>query len=134
DRERFGAAMTRAVAEHPLIELVAAEVERIPDERPCVVATGPLTGDSLAADLVARIGKGALAYYDAIAPIVSGDSLDWDKLFFASRWDKGQDDEDRAAYANSPLDEAGYRAFVAALCAAEKLEAHSFEDVRYFEG
>jgi methylenetetrahydrofolate--tRNA-(uracil-5-)-methyltransferase len=129
DRERFSAAMTEAIAGHPRIELVCDEVLRVPDERPLVLATGPLTGDALAADLDRRLGGGRLAYYDAIAPIVDAESIDWDRVWRQSRWDKGGDD-----YVNCPLDEAGYHAFVQAVLEAEKVVPHDFEDVRFFEG
>src|SRR5690606_23187816 len=130
DRERFSAEITRRLNAHPRIEVVAEEVTRIPEARPVVLATGPLTGDALATDLAAVIGAEHLAYYDAIAPVVSADSLDWDKVFRASRYDKGEDD----AYVNCPLDKEQYEAFVAALLAAEKVAPREFESVRYFEG
>jgi methylenetetrahydrofolate--tRNA-(uracil-5-)-methyltransferase len=130
DRERFGAVITHAIETHPLIERRAEEVTAIPDGRPVILATGPLTGDALAADLARVVGAEHLAYYDAISPIVSADSIDWDRVFKASRYDKGGDD----AYVNCPMDEAQYRAFVAAIVAAEKVAPRAFEDVRYFEG
>ena len=130
DRERFGTLLTAAMHAHPRIRVVCDEVTRIPDMRPCVLATGPLTGDALAQDLAARIGQDHLAYYDAIAPIVAAESIDWDRVYRASRWDKGGDD----AYVNCPLDKAQYEAFVAAVLAADKVEARAFEELRYFEG
>jgi len=134
DRDRFSAAMTEKLRSHPLIELRSELVERLPDARPLVVATGPLTGDALAEDVARRVGEARLAYYDAIAPIVSADSIDESKVFRASRWDKGETEEDRSAYVNAPFDESGYKAFVAELRAAQKVAPESFEDVRYFEG
>ena len=133
DREAFSAAMTARLQEHPLIELVTGEVERLPTERPLLVATGPLTGDALAQELAALVG-GHLAYYDAIAPIVSAESIDFDKAFFASRWEKGETEEEQHAYLNCPLDKEQYAAFVAAVRAAGKVEPSEFEEVRYFEG
>jgi methylenetetrahydrofolate--tRNA-(uracil-5-)-methyltransferase len=130
DRELFGKELTARMHAHPRITVVCEEAQRIPDERPCVLATGPLTGDALAHDLAARIGNEHLAYYDAIAPIIAADSIDWERVFRASRWDKGGDD----AYVNCPLDKAQYEAFVAAVLAAEKVEARAFEELRYFEG
>ena len=130
DRERFSAEVTRRIREHPNITVVAEQVERLPDARPVVLATGPLTADALAADLARVIGAEHLAYYDSIAPIVAADSIDWSQVFRASRYDKGGDD----AYVNCPLDEAQYFAFVAALKAAQKVAPRAFEDVRYFEG
>jgi methylenetetrahydrofolate--tRNA-(uracil-5-)-methyltransferase len=130
DREQFGLELTRTMHAHPRIRVVCDEVLRIPDTRPCVLATGPLTGDALARDLAERVGSEHMAYYDAIAPIIAADSIAWDKVFRASRWDKGGDD----AYVNCPLDKAQYETFVAAVLAAEKVEARSFEEIRYFEG
>jgi methylenetetrahydrofolate--tRNA-(uracil-5-)-methyltransferase len=134
DRDRFSALMTEKLRAHPLVEVRSELVERLPAERPLVIATGPLTGDALAADIARAVGEERLAYYDAIAPIVAADSIDESKVFRASRWDKGETEEDRNAYVNAPLDEAQYRAFVAELRAAKKVEPESFEDVRYFEG
>jgi methylenetetrahydrofolate--tRNA-(uracil-5-)-methyltransferase len=147
DRERFATAVERAIDEHPRIRRVNAIVARIPDEHPVILATGPLTGDALAAELAEVIG-GRLAYYDAIAPIVSADSLDRGILFAASRWDKGADPTPGAegepaepapeggdrAYLNAPMNREQYEAFIDAMLAAEKVEARAFEDVRYFEG
>jgi methylenetetrahydrofolate--tRNA-(uracil-5-)-methyltransferase len=133
DRERFSAEMTASIAENPRIRVVSEEVTAIPDARPVILATGPLTGDALAADLARAVGAQHLAYYDAIAPIVSAESIDWDKVWKQSRYDKGEDG-DEAAYVNCPFDEAGYRNFVSEVVRAEKVEARSFEDVRYFEG
>jgi len=130
DREAFSRAMTERIAAHPRITVEAREVESIPAERPVVIATGPLTGDALASALAAVVGGEHLAYYDAIAPIVSAASIDEDKVFRASRYDKGGDD----AYVNCPLDKAQYTAFVEALRAAEKVAPREFEKVRYFEG
>ena len=130
DRELFGRELTRVMHGHPRIRVVCDEVQRIPDVRPCVLATGPLTGDALARDLASHVGSEHLAYYDAIAPIIAADSIDWSRVFRASRWDKGGDD----AYVNCPLDREQYEAFVAAVLAAEKVEARAFEELRYFEG
>jgi methylenetetrahydrofolate--tRNA-(uracil-5-)-methyltransferase len=125
------------IRSHPLVTLEAEVVEAVPDaspEEPVVIATGPLTGDALAADLARAIGAAHLAYYDAIAPIVSADSIDWSKVFKQSRYGKGAEDGADQAYVNCPLSEQEYRAFVARLCAAEKVEPRTFEEVRYFEG
>ena len=156
DRERFAEEVTRVVTEHPRIQIVHREVTRIPDERPVILATGPLTSDGLASDLERALGTSSLAYYDAIAPIVSADSVDWSKVWKQSRYGKGaiidsegvtvsvdthpadtqRDDEKLGdeAYVNCPFDDEGYHAFIRALCEAEKVEARAFEDVRYFEG
>jgi len=131
DRERFGAAVTERLGSHSNISVQCAEVTEIPElEEPVVLATGPLTGDALAKDLERVIGREHLAYYDAIAPVIAADSIDWGVVFKASRYDKGGD----AAYGNVPLDEAGYDAFLEAVLAAEKVTPRDFEDVKYFEG
>jgi methylenetetrahydrofolate--tRNA-(uracil-5-)-methyltransferase len=131
DRDRFSERITRALASHPRVTIEHRVVESIPaEDHPVILATGPLTGDALAADIARAVGQEHLAYYDAIAPIVSAESIDMTKAYKKSRYDKGGDD----AYVNCPMDEAQYRAFVAALLAAQKVEARAFEDVRYFEG
>ena len=151
DRDRFSDAITRALEAHPRVRLVSEIVDAIPAstaDHPVILATGPLTGDALAKDLASAIGHEQLAYYDAIAPIVAADSIDWDKVFKQSRWGKGSeekpDDRDRApldaealgdeAYVNCPFDEGTYKQFVADVVAAEKVEARKFEDTRFFEG
>ncbi|WP_437874614.1 methylenetetrahydrofolate--tRNA-(uracil(54)-C(5))-methyltransferase (FADH(2)-oxidizing) TrmFO [Sorangium sp. So ce513] len=89
DRERFAEAMTRAIEAHPRIAVERREVTEIPAERPVILATGPLTSDALAASLAAAVGAEHLAYYDAIAPIVSADSIDWSRVWKQSRYGKG---------------------------------------------
>jgi methylenetetrahydrofolate--tRNA-(uracil-5-)-methyltransferase len=147
DREAFARLVTERVHHHPSIHVESAEIERIPEAtegHPVILATGPLTGDALATDLARVVGAEHLAYYDAIAPIVAADSLDMTRVFRQSRWGKGGDVADEGerdatalgdeAYINCPFDEAGYRAFVAAIVGADKVVPRSFEDVRYFEG
>jgi methylenetetrahydrofolate--tRNA-(uracil-5-)-methyltransferase len=134
DRERFSAEVSARLRENPLIELETEVVERLPEARPLIVATGPLTGDQLAANIAERVGSSALSYYDAISPIVSAESIDWDLVFHASRWDKGSSEADRTAYVNCPLTAEQYQNFVREVRAARKVEAQAFEDVRYFEG
>ena len=134
DRDQFSEAITGWLTQRPEIEVVSARVDELPAERPLLIATGPLTADSLARDIARRVGAEHLAYYDAIAPIVSADSLDFEQVFFASRWDKGQSEEDQRAYVNCPLDRAAYERFVGELLAGQKVQPKSFEDVRYFEG
>jgi methylenetetrahydrofolate--tRNA-(uracil-5-)-methyltransferase len=133
DRERFAAQMTAWVREHPLISVEEAEVLSVPEARPVIIATGPLTGDALAADIAGRVG-GQLAYYDAISPIVTADSIDWERVFVASRYGKGETDDDRNAYVNCPFDRDGYYAFVKEIVLAKKVEPKAFEKPRYFEG
>jgi methylenetetrahydrofolate--tRNA-(uracil-5-)-methyltransferase len=131
DRERFAQAVTDAVARHPRVALERRELTELPDG-PAVVATGPLTSPALHAALERLLGEGALAFYDAVAPIVAADSLDRARLFRGSRYGKGGGDH----YLNAAMDQAGYEAFVAALIEAEKQPFKPFEleDIRYFEG
>ena len=144
DRERFAREMTAVIASHPGIEVEHREVVSLPDDRPVIFATGPLTSDALAADLEEKVGQGRLAYYDAIAPIVAADSIDWSKVWKQSRYGKGvtvlaeptgaEDDVGDEAYVNCPFDEDAYKAFVRALVEAEKVAPRAFEEVKYFEG
>src|SRR5262249_11902220 len=129
DRERFAEAMTRAVEGHPRIRVEHREVAEIPADRPVILATGPLTSDALAESLAAAVGAEPLAYYDAIAPIVAADSIDWSKVWKQSRYGKGGEAEGAdEAYVNCPFDEAEYKAFVRALVEAEKVPARDFEE------
>jgi methylenetetrahydrofolate--tRNA-(uracil-5-)-methyltransferase len=134
DRERFAELIMARVLGTSGIEVVCERVEALPSARPLLLATGPLTADALARDIAQHVGGEHLAYYDAIAPIVSAESIDWDQVFMASRWDKGTTPEDQRAYVNCPLDRAAYEHFVGELVAAQKVQPKSFEDVRYFEG
>lgn len=129
DREKFSLEVTETLDAHPKITRLAQTVTALPTDGITVVATGPLTGDALAQDLANVVGQDQLAYYDAIAPVVLAESINWDRVFMASRYDKGDAD-----YVNCPLDEDQYKAFVAEIIAAEKVEAHTFEKVKYFEG
>jgi methylenetetrahydrofolate--tRNA-(uracil-5-)-methyltransferase len=129
DREGFAAEVTATIAGHPNVELVRERVDHLPDH-PTVIATGPLTGSSLADAIAAETGHGALAFFDAIAPIVHRDSIDMDVSWMAARWDKGGKD-----YINCPLDKDQYQAFVQALVDGEKMPFHDWEkDTPYFEG
>lgn len=139
DRERFSGVITEAITGHPRITLSHDIVEAVPawasPEQPIIFATGPLTADALAADLQRLIGKEHLAYYDAIAPIIAADSIDWDRVFKQSRWGKGgEGDGGDEAYVNCPFDEAEYKAFVKALVEAEKVKPREFENPKFFEG
>lgn len=129
DRELFARAMTDAIASHPRIRLERREVTAVPDG-PAIIATGPLTSDALSADIAALIGEEGLAFYDAIAPIVADDSIDMERVFFASRREKG----DATDYLNCPLDRETYEYFVAALREADTYPGHDWENIPYFEG
>ena len=131
DRVAFSGALTSRVRRHPLIELRGEEVLALPEgPEPCIVATGPLTGASLATSLAEAVGTDALAFYDALAPIVAGDSVDSSVAFLQSRYGKGGG----ADYLNLPLDREQYERFIDELLRGEKVPAHSFEEARYFEG
>jgi methylenetetrahydrofolate--tRNA-(uracil-5-)-methyltransferase len=129
DRQLFSDYVTRKIGSHPLIILKQGEVSDLPSEGIVVVASGPLTSDSLAGSLSLLTGE-QLYFYDAIAPIVSAESLDMTRVFAASRYGKGDGDD----YLNCPLNEAEYLAFVAELVGAEKVPARDFEKVIHFEG
>ncbi|ATB40989.1 tRNA (uracil-5-)-methyltransferase Gid [Cystobacter fuscus] len=128
DRDAFSAAVTRSVHEAPGVEVVAGEVEQLP-EGVVVIATGPLTSDALTKELERYVGE-KLYFYDSIAPIVAGDSIDMDIAFRASRYGKGGGDD----YINLPLTAEEYARFIAEVKAGQKLQPHSFEEPRYFEG
>ncbi len=128
DREEFAAALTDALTSHPLVEVVREEATAIP-AGVTVLATGPLTSPALEAALNQLIGARHLYFYDAIAPVVTADSIDMSIAFRASRWGRGGDD-----YINCPLSEDEYEAFVGALLGADKVAAHPFERPVYFEG
>jgi methylenetetrahydrofolate--tRNA-(uracil-5-)-methyltransferase len=129
DRDAFAAGITRTIEQHPDITVVRERVDALPD-RPAIIATGPLTGSALAEAIAAETGTGALAFFDALAPIVHRDSIDMDKAWMAARWDKGGKD-----YINCPLDRPQYEDFVAALIDGEKMPFHDWEkDTPYFEG
>ena len=133
DRERFAAEVTVALEGHPNIRLMREEVLRIP-ETPCIIASGPLTAESLAADIAALIGDEYLYFYDAISPIVTADSIDMSIAFRASRYDRG--DDAAGDYLNCPMTHEEYERFVDALLSAETYPLHDFEreDPRFFEG
>jgi methylenetetrahydrofolate--tRNA-(uracil-5-)-methyltransferase len=129
DREEFSRRMTAAILAHPRIRLVREEVTELP-AGPAVIATGPLTSDALSAAIRGALGSEGLAFFDAIAPIVSDESLDHEVLFRASRWGKGEGDD----YLNAPFTREQYEAFLEALRGAEGYEGHDWESVPYFEG
>lgn len=141
DREAFAAEITERLTRHPRINIVREEVKAIPEDRPAIIATGPLTSDLLAAALRDRFLSylasqdssenvhDLLYFYDAISPIVAADSIDREIVFAASRYDKGGDD-----YLNCPMTREEYRLFWEAARTAELTPIHPFEEARYFEG
>ncbi|HWR20634.1 MAG TPA: methylenetetrahydrofolate--tRNA-(uracil(54)-C(5))-methyltransferase (FADH(2)-oxidizing) TrmFO [Verrucomicrobiae bacterium] len=141
DRDAFATEVTARLARHPRITIVRDEVKAIPEERPVIIATGPLTSERLAGALRDRFvnypasadasanAEDLLYFYDAISPIVTGDSIDRTVAFAASRYDKGGDD-----YLNCPLTREEYRLFWQSIRTAELAPIHPFEEARYFEG
>jgi methylenetetrahydrofolate--tRNA-(uracil-5-)-methyltransferase len=131
-REGFSQGVTEALISHPNIEVIRDEVPSIPEEGIVVVASGPLTSESLAADILRFTGEKSLSFFDAAAPIVTLESIDMEKVFRASRYGKGDGDD----YLNCPMNKEEYDAFYDALVAAEKAPPHNPEDekVCYFEG
>jgi methylenetetrahydrofolate--tRNA-(uracil-5-)-methyltransferase len=133
DREIFSRAVHDRVTSHPRIVVERGEVTSIPS--PGVVATGPLTSSALAETIRTRLGLEALAFYDAIAPIVAHDSIDYGVVFRASRYGKEtMPGEIDGAYLNCPMSREQYDAFIDALTTADKATAHEFDAVPYFEG
>ena len=133
DRQPFSASITQQLSDHPNIKLLREEVEDLgkllEHYAAVLVATGPLTSDALSESLQQLIGIGHLSFYDAIAPVVTTESINSQVAFRASRYDKGEAD-----YLNCPFSQQQYEDFVAAILAADKVPMHQFEDVRPFEG
>ncbi len=128
DREGFSRYITDKLAAHPNVEIVAEEATDIPDGE-VVIATGPLSSDAIAERIAALCPGSDLHFYDAVAPIVTLESVDMDSAFFASRYDKGTAD-----YVNCPMDKDEYLAFVRELCEAKEAAVHGFDDGAVFEG
>jgi methylenetetrahydrofolate--tRNA-(uracil-5-)-methyltransferase len=130
DRDGYTAAVTQAIANHPNITLVRERVDALPDG-PAIIATGPLTGSALASAIAAETGEEALAFFDALAPIVHHETIDMETAWMASRWDKG----DTKDYINCPMDKEQYLAFHAALLSGDKTEFKEWEaNTPYFDG
>lgn len=135
DRDIFAGGVTQAVANHPLIEVVRERIDALPSEGPTIIATGPLTAVPLAEAIARATGRDQLAFFDAIAPIVHGDTIDMDIAWKASRWDKGSPDGDGKDYINCPMNREQYEAFVQGLRDGPKTEFKQWEkDTPYFEG
>ena len=134
DRDAFAAAVSARIAGHPKITVERGEITALPT--PGIIATGPLTSDALAESIRSRLGVDRLSFYDAIAPIVDGETVDKSVVFRASRYGKETmaDAEEGGAYLNCPFTAAEYDAFLDALVAADEHQAHEFDQVPYFEG
>jgi methylenetetrahydrofolate--tRNA-(uracil-5-)-methyltransferase len=133
DREGFAELVTSKIAAHPLIEVVREEITAVPDT-PCIIATGPLTSPALAQSIGDITGQQYLYFYDALAPIVSHDSIDLSIAFRKSRYDDGEQDD--GDYINCPMTQEEYQRFYEALCAAQTITLRDFEqeDAHFFEG
>ncbi|MBN1615185.1 MAG: methylenetetrahydrofolate--tRNA-(uracil(54)-C(5))-methyltransferase (FADH(2)-oxidizing) TrmFO [Deltaproteobacteria bacterium] len=129
DRMRFSMYIEEKLESLPSLRIVRKEMTDIPEAPPVIIASGPLTSDALAESIAARTGKKHLYFYDAISPIIEGDSINYDKTFRASRYDEGEGD-----YLNFPLDEGQYNRLWKALLEGEQVKSHAFETMRYFEG
>jgi len=134
DREVFAKSVTRKLKAHPKIMIVNKEIDSLPQSGHWIVATGPLTSSALGASLVKATGRDALAFFDAIAPILYYDSIDMSKAWMQSRYDKGETEAERTAYLNCPMDKSQYERFIDALLEAEKTEFHEGETAGYFDG
>lgn len=128
DRHKFSKIITETLESHPLVEVVREEVTEIPNDLPVIIATGPLTSESLSQSIAKLIGEEHLFFYDAASPIVSFDSLNMDRVFRASRYNKGSD------YLNCPMTKDEYYAFYNELINADTAPIHGFEEKHVFEG
>jgi methylenetetrahydrofolate--tRNA-(uracil-5-)-methyltransferase len=146
DRERFSQAITDAIESHPLISLERDELTRIPTDLamfPAIIATGPLTSDTLSADIAKLVGSDHLYFYDAISPIVLADTIDMTTVFRASRWDRSLRghtekacgvDDGQGDYLNCPMTKEEYDIFYDAVVTAESATVHNFDREKFFEG
>lgn len=128
DRETFSQYITDTIKNHPLVEVVNEEMTSLP-EGPCIIATGPLTSDSLAKAIHDFTAEDTFHFYDAAAPIIEKDSIDFSKAYYKSRYDKGE-----ASYINCPMNADEFETFYDALIHAECVNLHDFEKETYFEG
>ncbi|CUU37526.1 methylenetetrahydrofolate--tRNA-(uracil-5-)-methyltransferase [Armatimonadetes bacterium GXS] len=129
DREPFAQAITARIELHPLIEVGREEVTEIPPDRPLIIATGPLTSDALAQEIARLTGSKHLYFYDAVSPIVDASTINYERVFFGSRREKGD-----PAYINCPFTKEEYERFWEALVNAEQVPLHDFEEPKFFEG
>ena len=134
DRDPFAASVTAKLRAHPRVSVTDEEVTTLPDDGQWIFATGPLTSPALSEAIRTETGAEALAFFDAIAPIVYAESIDMSKAWMQSRYDKGETEAERTAYLNCPMDRDQYEAFIDALLAADKTEFHEGETAGYFDG
>lgn len=129
DREGFAAAVTETLTNHPDVQIIRDEVKHVPEGKTVVLATGPLTSDALSSWIIELTGTGQMYFYDAVAPIVTSESINRDVAFLSSRYDKGE-----AAYINCPMNREEYLSFWRALVEAEKAPRKEFDREVHFEG
>ncbi|TFG66006.1 MAG: methylenetetrahydrofolate--tRNA-(uracil(54)-C(5))-methyltransferase (FADH(2)-oxidizing) TrmFO [Nitrospirales bacterium] len=129
DRDQFAQKITQALTEHPNVRILREEIHDIPEDGVCIIATGPLTSPKLSEAITQLTRSKNLYFFDAISPIVDTDSLNMDRIFRASRYDKGTAD-----YLNCPMDEETYNQFYDALVKGDRVQPKSFENIPYFEG
>lgn len=129
DRNAFSAMIEKKLMDTGKVEIIREEIIEIPDDDVVIIATGPLTGEALAEKLADLAGRDDLYFYDAVAPIISSESINMDVAFLASRYDKGE-----AAYINCPMNKEEYDAFYEAIVSAKLYEPHGFEKIKFFEG
>ncbi|MDG1866692.1 MAG: methylenetetrahydrofolate--tRNA-(uracil(54)-C(5))-methyltransferase (FADH(2)-oxidizing) TrmFO [Yoonia sp.] len=134
DRDPFAESVTAALNAHPNISISYDEITELPTDGQWIIATGPLTSGALAEAIAAETGVEALAFFDAIAPIVYHESINMDVAWMQSRYDKGETEEERTAYLNCPMNKAQYEAFIDALLEADKTEFKEGETAGYFDG
>lgn len=134
DRDPFAESVTAALLAHPNITVAYDEITELPTSGHWIIATGPLTSEGLGRAIAAETGTDALAFFDAIAPIVYADSIDMSVAWEQSRYDKGETEAEQKAYINCPMTKAEYEAFIDALLAADKTEFHEGETAGYFDG
>ncbi|MEX0338605.1 MAG: methylenetetrahydrofolate--tRNA-(uracil(54)-C(5))-methyltransferase (FADH(2)-oxidizing) TrmFO [Arenibacterium sp.] len=134
DREPFAETVTERLMNHPRVQVEYGEITELPDTGHWIFATGPLTSSALGQAIQAETGAEALAFFDAIAPIIYHESINMSRAWMQSRYDKGETEEERTAYLNCPMDKAQYDAFIDALLAADKTEFHEGETAGYFDG
>ncbi|MFN3643560.1 MAG: methylenetetrahydrofolate--tRNA-(uracil(54)-C(5))-methyltransferase (FADH(2)-oxidizing) TrmFO [Gemmobacter sp.] len=134
DRDAFAAMVTARLRAHPRVRVVSGEIAALPETGHWIIATGPLTSPALAGSIRAATGEDALAFFDAIAPIVHADTIDMTVAWRQSRYDKGDTEDERTAYINCPMDRDRYEAFIDALLAADKTAFREGETAGYFDG
>ena len=134
DRDPFARWVTDRLRAHPRVTVVPGEVTALPETGRWIIATGPLTSPALAESIRAATGQDALAFFDAIAPIVHADTIDMSVAWRQSRYDKGETEDERTAYINCPMTKDEYEAFIDALLAADKTQFRAGETAGYFDG